>query len=103
MSQSNSNNDPEQENHRKPNFILPLVNSIMRQGGKKQPEEPAEKVVGEANIAKPTPKRKVLKQKRKPRKRRQNTSSNSDSEEIERTRRRKARSGQKRKRKSPSS
>ena len=35
MSQSNSNNDPEQENHRKPNFILPVVNSIMRQGGKK--------------------------------------------------------------------
>ena len=95
MSQNNSNNDSEQENHCQPNFILPVVNSDNETGRKERgkardsPEEPAEKVVGKAKVAKPSQKRKVLKQKRKSRKRRQSISLSSDSEEIERKRRRK--------------
>ena len=109
MSQNNSNNDSEQENHRQPQFIPPVVNSdngkVRTEGGKAgdSPEEPAEKIVGKINVAKPSPRRKLLKQKRKSRKRRQSTSSSSDSEEIERKRRIKKSSGRKRERKSPSS
>ena len=90
VSQNNSNNDSEQENHRQPNFIPPVVTSDNEKGRKEKgkagdlPEEPAEKIVGKAKVAKPSPKRKVLKQKRKSRKRRQSTSSSSDSEETER-------------------
>ena len=109
MSQSNSNNDSEQENHCQPNFIPPVVNSDNETGrnesGKpgNSPEEAAKKVVGKAKVAKPSPKRKVLKQKKKSRKRRQSTFSSSVSQEIERKRRRKKSSGRKRKRKSLSS
>ena len=101
MSQNNSNNDSEQENHRQPNFIPPVVNSDNEKGWKESgkagdsPEEPVEKIVGKTKVAKPSPRRKVLKKKRKPRKRRQSTSSSSDSEEIERKRTRKKSSGQK--------
>ena len=69
MSQNNSNNDSEQENHCQPNFILPVVNSDNETGRKERgkardsPEEPAEKVVGKAKVAKPSPKRKILKEK----------------------------------------
>ena len=109
MSQNDSNNDSEQENHRQPNFIPSVVNSDNEKGWKEigkagdSPEEPAQKIVGKAKVAKASPERKVLYQKRKPRKRRESTSSSSDSEEIERKRRRKKSSGRKRKRKSPSS
>ena len=111
MSQNNSNNDSQQENHRQPNFIfpvIPVVNSDNETGRKERgkawdsPKEPAEKVVAKAKVAKSSPKRKVLKQNRKSRKRRQSTSSSSDSEEIERKRKKKC-SGWKRKRKSLSS
>ena len=99
MSQNNSNNDSEHQNHRQPNFIPPVVISDNEKGQKERGkagdslEEPAKKIVGKGKVAKASPKRKVLKQKRKSRKRRQSTSSSSDSEEIERKRRRKKSSG----------
>ena len=83
------------------NFVPPVVNSDNETGRKERgkagdsPEEPAEKIAGKAKVAKPSPKRKVLKKKRKSRKRRQSTSSISDSEEIKRKRKRKEHSGQK--------
>ena len=75
MSKNNSSNNSERKNHRQPNFIPLVVNSDDETGRKKRgeagdsPEEPAEKVVGKAKVEKPSPKRKVSKQKRKSRKR----------------------------------
>ena len=109
MSENNSNNDSVQENQHQSNFISPVMNSGNETGWKESgkagdsPEEPAEKVVGKAKYAKPSPKRKVLKQKKKSRKRRLSISSSSKIEEIERKRRRKKRSVRKKKGKSPSS
>ena len=99
VSQNNSNNDSKQENHCQPNYIAPAVNSdnetgrIERGKAGDSPEEPAEKIVGKAKVAKPPPMKKVLKQKIMSRKRRQSTSSGSDFEEIERNRKRKKGSG----------
>ena len=64
MSQNNSNNDSQQENHRQPNFIfpvIPVVNSDNETGRKERgkawdsPKEPAEKVVAKAKVAKCNP------------------------------------------------
>ena len=77
MSQNNLINDFQQENQHQPNPISPAVNSDNKTGRKESvkvgdsPEELAEKIEGKAKDAKPSPKRKVLKQKKKSRKRRQ--------------------------------
>ena len=109
MLQNNSNNDSKQENQHQPNYITPAVNSSNETGRKESgkagdsPEEPPEKVVGTAKYVKPSPKRKVLRQRKNSMKKRLSISSSSEFEKIKRKRSKKKRLGRKKKRKSPSS
>ena len=108
MLQNNSNNDSKQEIQHQPNYITSAVNSSNETGRKESgkagdsPEEPPEKVVGTAKYVKPSPKRKVLRQRKNSMKRRLSISSSSEFEKIKRKRSKKKRLGRKKK-KSPSS